>query len=471
MPATLAKPPKAKAPVEDGDYLVWRDVPVWKEHVSPDDSKTVFDSAALERVAERCNERIEDTGNFVPVVIRHTKDDDSNDPPVIGMAGPFTVGRFGRKKPRAAIFAKEFRIHKRYAKLADRYPRLSVEYWGKKSDPTNGFFDPISLLGAETPQLDLGHWNLEDGSTLTRYKSQSHRGMVRHRYEMTSPAGANSAVPEVLGDEAEKTEYERDSGGSMSPEDIAQFVAAFTPVIKAQFDELEGRVMQAIDQKLADAGLSETDDDLSDDPPGGMSPIDGDAAAEGTDATPDESADDGDEAPSEEPAGDDEEDEEEEDVPPIRYQRERDEYRTKYQKLQADHRDSLDRNQALETELATLRGSQAKQTRYSRIADLEREGFVLDRDSEAKDCEGFSDEQFERHVERVRRSYQRVPNGAMPMEKPKPMPQMAGQDGEFRARYARLAADRFTAAQGRGESPDWNRCLAEAKRELSGGLE
>lgn len=501
MTAVLERAPRLKKPREEGDYLVWDDVPVWKEHVSPDDDKIPFNEDALKRVVQRNNDRIEDTGDFTPIVIRHTPDDEEGetnhdfDPPVVGLAGPYKIGKYGRKRPKTAIFAK-FRIHKRYARLAARYPRLSVEYWAKKKDPTNGFFDPICLLGAETPQLDLGQWNL-DNEDLKRYQRKGHRGMVCRRYEMTSPAGSNTSPPAMLGDE-ERHDYSREQGqGTMTPEDISQIVDAFTPVLNAKFEEMESRMMAAVDNKLSDAGLSPDDDtDLSDDaPPGddpnaaGAPPIDdamagaappadssappdaGDAAVPAetpADAPPAESDDAG-KDDEDKPAGKFQADETDE-VKLVRYQRERDEYRTKYQKLVTENRALSDENKALAGELETLRGGNVTHTRYKRLAALrDDDGYILDVDAETTESADLTDDQFEHHVERIRRNYQRVPTGGLPTDKPQKLRVPTSRDdADLRIKYSRLARERYEEAESKGEKPNFNRLLEQARNELMG---
>ena len=485
MPALLERKPTLKTPREEGDYLVWENVPIWKEHVSPEDGNTVFGADAMAKVAERCNDRIDETGEFVPVVIRHTQDDESHDPPVVGLAGPFKIARFGRKKPKVAVVAQEFRIHKRYAAVAARYPRLSVEYWAKKSDPTNGFFDPISLLGAETPELDLGHWNLENDDTLTRYQAKKHRGMTLHRYEMTSPAGANTAPPAMLGDDEKSHQYQK--GGSLSPEDISQLVAAFTPLVKAQLEEMESRMMRAVDEKLSMDG--DDDSDLSDDDPSmdpgmdpGMEPGMESEISElpaGETATPAAEAP-GVETPADGPkkakyqADQDPEGDDAERV--VRYRRERDEYRVKYQKLATEHRATAERATALETENHTLRGGHTRQARYQRFADLEREGYVLEPEAETVDSADLSDDKFERLIERIKTRYQRVPLSGVPHELAKPTPASSiADETELRIKYSKLAVARYSAAEdayeksGRqGQKPNYNALLKAAREELAG---
>lgn len=140
---------------EEGGFIVYEDVPVWTEHYSKAIGER-FSEDDLHRIAAKCNQRIEDTGDYALLTVRHTKDDpDSEPPPVVGMAGPFHVGTFGNKSPKPAIFAR-FACYKEDREVVRRHPRVSVEYAYTKRDPKGGYFDVISLLGAEAPELDLG---------------------------------------------------------------------------------------------------------------------------------------------------------------------------------------------------------------------------------------------------------------------------------------------------------------------------
>ena len=151
--ATATLKPEKSPTVEDGDFVVFSDVPVFKTHTTRDGHE--IDERALRKICQRCNDRIRDTGDFSPIVLRHTDDEGERDPEVVGFAGPYRLGTVGRLEPKPAILAT-LRIFREDAGKVRKYPRLSVEYWASEDDPTNGYFDPISLLGAETPELDLG---------------------------------------------------------------------------------------------------------------------------------------------------------------------------------------------------------------------------------------------------------------------------------------------------------------------------
>lgn len=228
--ATL-KPEKSPT-VEDGDFVAFQDVPVFKAHTTRDGHE--MDERALRRICQRCNDRIRDTGDFAPIVLRHTDDEGERDPEVVGFAGPYRLGTVGRLEPKPAILAT-LRIFREDANKVRKYPRLSVEYWADESDPTNGYFDPISLLGAETPELDLGIRYAKDNSglTLMRYAKVT-------RFQ-AAPGGSNTFVPGVANADEKKTQFAKGADmaePAFSPEAIQQLIEALRPVIAEEVTKL-----------------------------------------------------------------------------------------------------------------------------------------------------------------------------------------------------------------------------------------
>lgn len=156
-----------------GDYEVYENVPVFVEHTRALKSgRTLhFGRYELERVAQRSNRRIEETGDFAPVVIGHTSDDPAvPKPPKVGWAGPFRLGWLNEKKDKLAILA-DFRIDKDKTDILNEYPRRSAELWAEEKYE-DMYLDPICLLGAETPWSDLGVlYAKNDGATEKIYYS------------------------------------------------------------------------------------------------------------------------------------------------------------------------------------------------------------------------------------------------------------------------------------------------------------
>lgn len=150
-------------------YEVSRDVAILDEHVRSDGSK--LDKHALESICERLNDWIDDSEDYRPIHIRHTPDDDAlPQPAVIGYAGPFEVKKFGAKKPRWAIFAKEWAIERGAVGEAAKHPRRSVELALDRETGFPSHINSIALLGAEAPRRMLGlKFSDKDGHDVERY--------------------------------------------------------------------------------------------------------------------------------------------------------------------------------------------------------------------------------------------------------------------------------------------------------------
>ena len=129
-------------------------VPILDEHwlESNDGNKIVYLTAALlQKFADNGNRRIKLTGDETPLVVGHTKDegDEKTQPEIIGYAREFSVRPFF-KTGRKALYCK-WRVYEDKIPLLRKFPRRSVEIWLKRME-----IDPISLLGATTPDRDLG---------------------------------------------------------------------------------------------------------------------------------------------------------------------------------------------------------------------------------------------------------------------------------------------------------------------------
>jgi len=168
---TGTAPPDERLPVgrvrhsagrfDDAEFQTFPDVPVFAEHVTKrKDGETMeFGKPELEAIARRCNRRIQETGDYAVLTLGHTPDpDDANgkDPEVVGYAGPYRVGLVGSPggAHRYAILA-DFHVFKEKAGEVKKHPRRSPELWLADS-PEDMFLDPIALLGASPPRLDMG---------------------------------------------------------------------------------------------------------------------------------------------------------------------------------------------------------------------------------------------------------------------------------------------------------------------------
>lgn len=259
-----------RPPGNPADFVVL-ERPMFKEHWTREcrdedgaisSESTYLGKDELKGIADRCNERIADTGDFAPIIINHTTDDGQVENEIIGFSGPYRVGTFGNLKPKATIYGKMWVFKGKEEKLR-QYPRLSVEYWCSEENPADGYFDPVSLLGARTPELDLGVHYAKDatGRRLMRYSKEGH-----FRYEAASPGGSNTSVPALVGvddaDDKKPEQYSKESAGmatTLTPVDIQQIVAALIPVITQQVSEAVAgmKVMNANDEGMGGDGLGD----------------------------------------------------------------------------------------------------------------------------------------------------------------------------------------------------------------------
>jgi uncharacterized protein YciI len=182
------------------EFVVIKDVPIIDEHLLRDEDGQPVKKIGyreLVEIANRGNQRVRDTGDEAPIVIGHTKDGlpEHLQPPVVGFARDFKVGRLG-KTGRKAVLAT-FRLLKKHLDLIRKYPRRSVELW--LEDWT---IDPISLLGASTPERDLGLLKLHAKGPSVRTRPFSNHSLLRPRRLAKTPANMNddkqTLVQEIL---------------------------------------------------------------------------------------------------------------------------------------------------------------------------------------------------------------------------------------------------------------------------------
>lgn len=263
MPATLATPqrPPSAAGQPDGDYVVFYNVPIFDEHTGEDG--ITYDRRLLECIAANNNRRIQDTGDWCPLVIGHTADPDDftangqkpPDPPVVGFAGPFRVARFGNTKPRWCIYTN-FWLFKDQQATWRAYPRRSVEVWPEER-PEDRYFDPIALLGSETPRRDLGltyskrrtafasphRQTYPRGVSVSRGRLVYSRGDTRtvQRYEAASPGGANTFLPTTGGTSRRRPHKYQEAAAMLDEEEINQIIEAISPKFQAMLDETLGQ--------------------------------------------------------------------------------------------------------------------------------------------------------------------------------------------------------------------------------------
>jgi hypothetical protein len=194
-------------PFDPKEFIRVRNVPVFAEHTTKDKdgNPVVYDRSALAAIADRCNQRIADTGDFAPLTAGHTPDREQlaagrEQPKVLGYVGPYRLGKIGNAKERWAIFADEWH-HKNERPTLEKLRRRSPEVWLEER-MEDRILDPIAALGAETPRLDLGLTKLcrVQSATGSRdvAKYQRYPGTEPYRHSMagaTFPGAMNAFVP------------------------------------------------------------------------------------------------------------------------------------------------------------------------------------------------------------------------------------------------------------------------------------
>lgn len=225
MPPT-ATPSRSRSPTAKRKYRLYAGVALLDEHVLRDDDGSidfVVDARFLSDVARRANERAKQTGDLTPVVIGHTRDGlaEEEQPEIVGYAKNFRVDKFARTGKKA-VFADLYIYSDRADAIERKYPRRSVELWVKRRE-----IDPISLLGATTPERDLG--------PLVKY---SRGGDTLYRYSLTG-------VP--VDDELKDAEM-----GEMSS----------IKALEAKVDKLASMFEQFLEMVMGEAEPEAEDDDL-----------------------------------------------------------------------------------------------------------------------------------------------------------------------------------------------------------------
>lgn len=175
-------------------YIIKKDVPILDEHTLHDEDGNpivTFDAKKLEQIAARNNARIAKTGDLIPLVIGHTKDDadETEQPEIVGYAKDLCVKPF-KKTGKKAIHAKFLFFKDKVAK-ARNFPRRSIELW-----LTDGKIDPISLLGATTPERDLGLLQLEKSGAVIQLAKGGRRKYQRLIDDQPQPKEKTNAMDE-----------------------------------------------------------------------------------------------------------------------------------------------------------------------------------------------------------------------------------------------------------------------------------
>ncbi len=208
---------------DDAEFLNIPDVPVFAEHetVAGNGRQIKFAQPQLEAVMNRNNQRINETGDYPALTLGHTPGPEQRStgapmPEVVGFAGPFKIGKIGRpgQRQRYAILA-DFHVFRKDADKVRKHPRRSPELWLEEKYE-DMFLDPIALLGAEAPRLDLG----------LLYARQNDSGVTVEKYAASMASAGNTFIPSHGDEKKYESEPERKGHIMLSPEDVGQIVDA-----------------------------------------------------------------------------------------------------------------------------------------------------------------------------------------------------------------------------------------------------
>lgn len=253
-------------------YELREKVPEWAEHTAEcnDGSVQRYEVGDLEAIVRNLNRRVSDTGNYSVLIDGHTSDDPRDpEPDVVGYAGPFYLGMIGEDNPRWAIFADEHH-HRDALPLLARHPNRSPEVW-RSPNPRDRILDPIAVLGAETPRLNLG---------MVRYSIRAHRpGSAIDRFEgEATPGAGNVMVPQMVGSRRQKDRYSDEEGASETMLDNAEVQKIVSAVMDAIDARPQEQFVNALMQQMGWGLDGDNDDKEPDEDNGGAQAANPDAA-------------------------------------------------------------------------------------------------------------------------------------------------------------------------------------------------
>lgn len=466
-------------------FEVFRNVPVFKEHRTHarNGRELIFGPEELAAVCRRCNQRIEGTGDYAAVVIGHTPSPEAIEngaamPEQIGFAGPFRMGKM--QDGAAAIFA-DFWIYKEDAHKLRKFPRRSPELWLEERYEEM-FLDPIALLGAETPRLDLG----------TLLYSAVRDGRQVERYAAAAPGAMNSYVPseDYAADDQPNT---GSPAMALSPDDIRQVVDAIMATdamqwVKSQMEAGQPGDASATPKANGNGGPPAVPEDGSEEY--ANTPEGNRAMWAQVDETENgrrksgsgyaKSRMKGNWHQTYNADGEDVEDEGE----PVQYnadgtpkpeelempqtgKQEPENYARggvaiKYAKLEREHRELAEKYAKLEAAVEAERALRVDTQRQAELERLKNDGYMLDVAEEMEVCKygRMSDADFQRHTTRIVQRYARCPHGADLPEGVLPMRQQQAE--KYSKSHIEKAKRLCTQAAERGERLTFEAALEQA---------
>lgn len=405
-------------------FEISHDVPVFCEHTG--DDGTVYTREVLEAICANQNARIEDTGDYTAICAGHTPTPDDRTagaamPEVVGFSGPYYVGIIGSKKPKAAIIARNWGIFKDRVNVARRLPRRSVEIY-QEADPRDRYFDPIAILGADMPRLDLG----------LAY-SRIHEGAKVARYAAAFPSGSDTFVPAPAAKQPAK--YSEQESVMLTDEDVQKLVQAVQSLPEFQWAA----------QQMAARTAEVPADPAAAAVPGEVPPPDAPAAPPAI--APEVPAND---PPN--PAADPEKEK-----MAAQYSRTNAD-KIRYARLEAENKALQTDVVKIKQQLAAVETEKRQVARYSRLEKLAYDrAMVLD--EEVERVKGMTDAQFEDHAKVIAERYQKIPVNSRPITTAPPQ-RIEGEDKSFERRSK--AQDLAMRYQRDGKTVSWEECWEEA---------
>jgi hypothetical protein len=273
-----------RSPFEpDGQFHVVENVPIFCEHttVAKDGRTLVFDYTNLKKVSDCCNRRIQTRGNYATIIIGHSPDPalvragKIKNPPAVGFAGPFRMGLLGFGPDQVWCILARMRFFLHAWAEAQTYPNRSPELWLMPSYDEM-FLDPIALLGAETPRLDLGLLY----SAMLHVDGRGSPVLVEKYSAASAPSAGSVSVPSHLSptgghhaNEHRTLEYQGEQSMAGSTDEIVQ--AVVTGLEALDWVQWVKGQMQA-EQAPAAMGSAPAPDVMA--PPGGAPPGSPDAS-------------------------------------------------------------------------------------------------------------------------------------------------------------------------------------------------
>jgi len=357
------------------EFLNVRDVPVFVAHQATlSDGRTViFGPEELAAIVANCNRRIEETGDYAVITLGHTPPpgDDRPPPEVVGFAGPFRLGEFAGKP---AILA-DFHIFKEYQDILKKYPRRSPEF-RLVEDLRKTHLDPIALLGAEPPRLDMGLTLLyqeRDGSTLVE------------RYAAVLPAASNTYVP--------STTHKKERYTMANEELVQEIIQALEQLDWVQWSKRKMAEEQAASNQAGQEPTEKLQQQPSDkiDPEKAKQILE-DGEVHGKPLTEDQRK-----------------------MFAAAASREKDQdqaLRERYHLLEQHLERQRTELERLRQDVEAERASRVNAERYSQLVQL-RQVYAFDLEKEVERCRysRMTDEQFKDHLAIIRENYKRIPVG------------------------------------------------------------